>query len=302
LFRQDYNDPSSAVEYREDFTNYSNFLSEYYEGRVRFWEIWNEPNLVEGPRIEPYLYAPLLNDTYQAIKEDSPNAQILFGGLASAWDDSLGYLLQMYFEFDNSLGGVRPYDYFAIHPYPRVEEGPNPENYMYAENDPYHEYILDKFLEQMYLHNDQYKLLWITEIGWNSSKGLPNSPMCFDPVLVYETEQAAFLKPMFDILFDEIMLWNYPNPAIEKVVWYQYMDIGVDDPCSNNEIVQTGHVYISSDSVGGQFAWSFGLFDGSNIPGQEQSPKPVMCEFLAYPLTCDEYLQPYSFLPIVTDD
>ncbi|MCI0558932.1 MAG: hypothetical protein MN733_10585 [Nitrososphaera sp.] len=300
LFRQDYNDPATAAEYRQEFAGWAEFLSEYYAGRVKYWEVWNEPNFVLGPYVDPELYAPLLNDTYLAIKEDNPNAQVLFGGLASAWDDSHDYLVQVYEQFNTVLGGVRPFDRFAIHPYPRPQEGPNPGIYMYSVDNPAHVTILDKFLERMYLNNDGNKKLWITEVGWNSSKDLPNRPECHDPVLVYESEQAAYLTPMFDILFNEVTLWNNPNTlAVEKVFWYQYMDVRISpDPCATPEANTSGHIYVPFGNMlvgtSGDKLWLYGLYRSDKV-----TPKPVMCAFLAYPLTCDEYLQPSGYLPTI---
>ena len=50
---------------------------------------------------------------------------------------------------------------------------------------------------------DTDKGMWVTEIGWNSSQGSPTRPVCVEPVLVTEEEQAAFLTSSFDILLNE---------------------------------------------------------------------------------------------------
>lgn len=260
LARQDYNEESTATEYRQEFVAKAGFAADYFEGRLTYWEIWNEQNLGEGAFVNPVRYAPLLNETYQAITDANPQAQVLFGGLASAWGDSNNYLVEVYDRLDNELGGARPFDYFAVHPYARVDEGPDPQVYMYADQ-PDYDTIVDKFMETMSDNNDGDKRVWITEVGWNSSKGSPTRPACLDPVLVSESEQAAYLKPMFDILFDEVDVWGSPGtPAIEKVVWYQYMDIGIDDPCTLSRSAN-GHVYVSFQNMmtAGSVDWWFGL-------------------------------------------
>jgi len=280
LVHQDFNDPASAAEYRQEFADTVGFIADHFEGRIAYWEVWNEENLDEKPddpynppRVDPQRYAPLLDEAYQSIKAVNPQAQVIFGGLASAWGDSNDYFVEVY----SWLGSSTPFDYFAVHPYPRPDEGPDPQVYMYADR-PQYDTIVDKFLKTMSDNDDGDKRVWITEVGWNSSKGSPTRPVCLDPVLVYESEQAAYLKPMFDILFDEVDVWGSPGiPAIEKVVWYQYMDVGVDDPCTLSRSVN-GHMYVSfRDMVqAGSVDWWFGLYRGDKV-----TPKETWCAYLA---------------------
>ncbi|MEO0249199.1 MAG: hypothetical protein ABIN58_06575, partial [candidate division WOR-3 bacterium] len=301
LVRQDFNNPASAAEYRQAFADTVGFAADHFEGRITYWEVWNEENLdlepddpYNAPRVDPQCYAPLLDAAYQSIKAANPAARVLFGGLASAWDDSHQYFEQVYQELNENLGGARPFDYFAVHPYPREIEGPDPQVYMHAE--PGYDTIVDKFLKTMFNNNDGGKRVWITEVGWNSSKGSPTRPVCLDPVLVTESEQAAYLKPMFDTLFTEVEVWGSPGtPAVEKVIWYQYMDVGIEDPCTASRSAN-GHVYISfGDMVqAGSVDWWFGLYRGDKV-----TPKEAWCAYLAYPLTCDELFSHHIHLPLV---
>ena len=298
LVRQDFNDENAAAEYRQEFADTVGFTASHFKGRITYWEVWNEENYdpkpddpYNPPRVDPQRYAPLLDAAYQSIKAANPQAQVLFGGLASAWGDSHQYFVEVY----SWLGSSRPFDYFAIHPYPRPDEGPDPQVYMYADQ-PDYDTIVDKFLKTMSDNNDGDKHVWITEVGWNSSKGSPTRPVCHDPVLVTESEQAAYLKPMFDILFNEVEMWDSPGtPAIEKVVWYQYMDVGIEDPCTTSRSVG-GHAYVSFHDMvqAGSVDWWFGLYRGDKV-----TPKEVWCAYLAYPLTCDELFSHHIYLPAV---
>ena len=292
LVRQDYDEASTAADYRQEFAAKARFAADYFEGRITYWEVWNEQNLGEGAFVNPVRYAPLLNETYQAITDANPQAQVLFGGLASAWGDSNTYFEQVY----GYLSSPSPFDYFAVHPYARVDEGPDPQVYMYADQPFGYDTIVDKFLETMSNNSDGNKRVWITEVGWNSSKGSPTRPVCLDPVLVFESEQAAYLTPMFDILFDEVDVWGSPGtPAVEKVVWYQYMDIGINDPCTLSRSTD-GHVYVSFQDMmmAGSVDWWFGLYRGDKV-----TPKEAWCAYLAYPLTCDELFSHHIYLPAV---
>ena len=284
LLRQDYDELASADAYRQEFVELAEFIADYYEGRITYWEVWNEPNLAPelgGAFVRPELYAQLLDETYQAIKTANPQTHILFGGLASAWGDSNDYFAQVY----NDFAGTRQFDYFAVHPYANALYGPNPEIYMYADLLSGEDTIVDKFMKTMFNHTDGNKHIWITEVGWNSSKGLPNRPVCHDPVLVTEEDQATYLKPMFDTLFNEVTLWNQTTPAVEKAIWYQYMDIGINDPCTQGQAA-TSRVNVllnEMTSVQGDVTWLFGLYRSDKV-----TPKPVQCAYQAYPNFCQQ--------------
>jgi len=273
LARQDFgnHDPITAAAYQTEFIDNAHFLAEYFTNRISHWEVWNEANLVEGAFLPPARYASLLNASYQAIKRANPHAQVILGGLASAWQDSNEYLSALYIQLDQTLGGARPFDYLAVHPYPRKQEGPDPSIYMYADRALGYATIVDKFLQTMAEHGDGHKQIWITEIGLNSARTSDNRPACLNAILVEETEQASYLKALFDILFHEVTLWGQPDrPAIAKVIWYQYMDVGIADPC---------HVPDSN----GHSDWWFGLYRGDKV-----TPKPIWCAYQAYPNVCAE--------------
>lgn len=295
LLATGYNDPATAPAYREAFGNLADFLALHYRGRISYWEIWNEPNLPQslgGAFMDPVRYAPLLQEAYDEIKSSNSQAQVLFGGLASAWGDSDLYLEQVY----SSFSGTSPFNRFAVHPYPKAEYGPDPTIYMYEELGPGQDTIIDKFLETMYLRTDGNKHIWITEVGWNSAKNLPNRPICHDPVLVTEGEQATYLKPLFDILFNEVDLWQIPGvSAIDKVIWYQYMDVGTPDPCSGGQATD-GHAYVPAQEMTTSeqdVAWLFGLYRSDKV-----TTKPVWCEYLAYPFTCNDFFDNRIYLPV----
>jgi hypothetical protein len=276
LARQDYrrDDEATVSAYRSEFAGMAEFLAAYFAGRIAAWEVWNEPNLLEGAYLPPARYAQLLQRTYQGVKRANPQAAVIFGGLASAWDDSHAYLNAVYAELDANLQQARPFDHLAIHPYARKREGPDPSVYMLADRAAGYQTILDKFLQMMAEHGDGDKSIWVTEIGWNSASQSQNRPACFSPVLVHEGEQARYLTAMFDILFQDVALWGRPGEqAVAKVFWYQYMDVGASDPCRS---VQSGVARLPID-------WWFGLYRGDKV-----TPKLGWCAFVAYPHPCPE--------------
>lgn len=284
LERQDANELASALEYRLEFAQQVGEIASHFAGRITYWEVWNEENDPGGAEVFAVFYAPLLLESYESIKTVNPNAQVLFGGLASAWGDSNQYLVDVYRNWNDYWGGVRPFDYLAIHPYPNDINGLNPVDYMYKVVEPDENTILDKFSRTMAFYEDFTKTIWITEVGWNAAKEAitPPPPPCLVGVQVTETEQASYLKPAFDILFTEAYLWDHPEiPAVNKVFWYQYMDSGIKTPCDPP--------FPQEETV----AWLWGLYDSD-----KKNIKFVWCAYWAYPLTCSERLTSTVYLPV----
>lgn len=78
----------------------------HYKGKIKHWEIWNEPNIFfwSGPR---ELYAEMLTKAYAAIKEEDPDAVVM--GCSTAGIDTEFIKKVM------SWGGK--FDALTIHPY-----------------------------------------------------------------------------------------------------------------------------------------------------------------------------------------
>ena len=294
-------DPGGFL-YREQFANEAAMLAEHFTGRITYWEVWNEPNLGNfgnPPRVEPIDFAPLLQRTYNAIKQVNPNAQIVYGGLAQAFEDTQTYFFSTQTEFGGI--GIYPYDVLGSHPYTDGRQGsggcatpsnPNrdchgidPQTYMF--NSPGYNNIFDPFLESMANRGHGDTNIWATEIGWNSSLGSGLSePTCQAHALVYETDQADYLKPGFDIMFNDITLWGQSENAIEKAFWFGLMDFAL----LNEEV---GCADIPPDRA---LSMSFGLYRG------DLAQKPVWCDFRAYPDNCED-LEIYDlYLPLTVRD
>lgn len=297
LVRQDFNNVGAAIAYRLEFTQTASFIASHFQDRIKYWEIWNEENYaadgnVEPPYVAPMLYAPLLNDTYTAIRQVNPSAKVIFGGLNSAFDPSNQYLADVYVQLNTQLGGARPFDILALHPYFASIYDLDPGVYMYQwqELDPGDVTIIDKFVTTMNNNSDFNKDIWVTEIGWNSAKGDPNVG-CLANEVVTAWQQALYLKSSFDILFGQA-------PRVKKIFWYQYLDVGDPNVCpAINGATTTTNLLGRHASVDGDFQpansataypWWFGLYQGDKT-----TPKPAQCAFAAYPQVCR-----FFFLPI----
>lgn len=171
----------------DDYSDYSAFVSsvvERYRGKVRFFQIWNEPNLKNEwnwQEPSPEDFADLLRIGYDAAKRANPDAVILFPALAPvdgldkrAPMTELEYLDRVY-----EAGGGKFFDIMSAQSYGL---GQPPDEHRYVRLRPFDNWnwlrpfdtrtdvsrivLLREVMER---HGDDYKEIWISEMGWNSA-------------------------------------------------------------------------------------------------------------------------------------
>lgn len=141
---------SPAYQHLDLWREYVRRVVARYRDRIRYWEVWNEPNLQGAWRDKPDAanYTKLLEATYREIKAIDPGLTVLSGGFAGIpWD---------YIEGIYAAGGGAFFDAMNIHPYrypTRPEQGKLYED-------------IERLRGIMASHGDQDKPIWITEIGW----------------------------------------------------------------------------------------------------------------------------------------
>lgn len=265
--------------YLEAMTAIADLLARYYGDRVGYWEIWNEPDF-QVTHLAAADYAHLLTALYSVIKHADPRTQVVFGGLGGADWVAAQYFEQVIQQFSGSLV---PYDVFAIHPYPSNEFRRNGRlirdpSYLYYESPT----VLAPFMAIMRAAGHSPRPIWITELGWNRAAD-SSSPATLGCQAVYQTmvtgiEQAAFLPQQFDILFKDVT-WAPGIPAVAKIFWYQYMDVGLElDNATCHDASYTEEAKRVVD-------WWFGLYSGTDWRSGIMEPQPNLaeCSFRAYP-------------------
>ncbi len=174
-----------------DFANYVYTTVQHYRGRIKMWEIWNEPN--GGYRFwksslvgDPEGYGNLLKVAYEAVKRACPECIVSYGGLFYHQEVIMGapLYLEKSLEYNPDLGNY--FDVFAYHPYPFYPPMAPPESDGFLETPIYDmSYNLTSILE---MHGIS-KPLWITEIGWPTIYSLS------------ETDQARYLVRSFVLAY-----------------------------------------------------------------------------------------------------
>lgn len=171
----------------DDFADYGNFVRAFvsrYRGQVRFFQIWNEPNLKnewnwQTPKPEDFV--ALLRVGYTAAKEANPEAVILFPSLAPT--DGLDFRAPMteleYLDAVYKAGGAAYFDIMAAQAY-GLGQPPDENRYVFlrgranwswthpidTRNDVSRAVLLREVMER---NGDAATAVWIGEFGWNSA-------------------------------------------------------------------------------------------------------------------------------------
>ncbi len=155
----------------DDFEDYGDFVYAVvsrYRGRIRYYQIWNEPNIYPewgNQPVDPEAYVRLLQIAYRRAKEADPDCVIIAAGLAQTTEpgprnlDDLVYLERMY-----QAGVQGSFDIMGAMVY-GLWTGPLDRR---ASQDRTNFARAQLVREIMVRHGDADKPLWATEVGWNA--------------------------------------------------------------------------------------------------------------------------------------
>ena len=129
-----------------NYTTYIDTLAFHYNGRIRYWEMLNEVNLMRGIKNLPEQYVKSLQQVYDRLKDRSPQNQIVLSGLA-----------EMQSNFFEELCKLNAHDYYDVmnfHSYFSPEE------------------LIPCFekIARLMEHYDFRKPVWLTECGMSTSE------------------------------------------------------------------------------------------------------------------------------------
>ena len=200
----------------QDFGDFVGTVVKRYQGRVHYYQLWNEPNV--NPEwgvypISPEKYTELLKAGATAARAADPNVVIIAGALAATIDlqpndpaghNNLSDLLFLQRMYD---AGAAPYfDIVAVQGY-GLFSGPTdhrmePRVLNFSRN---------LFIRDMMVKNgDAHKPIWIAEMNWNAA------PEDVEPRYGRVTleQQARYLPLAYQRLLDE---WPWVGVAN---AWY----------------------------------------------------------------------------------
>ena len=154
-----------------DFGDYGRFLTAFasrYRGRVRHYQIWNEPNLAHewgGAPPEPAAYARLLREAALAIKSVDDENVVIAAPMAATLEnspramDEVRYLRRLYEAGAGDDLDVQAANAFGLEHPPDAPPDPGVLNFRRVE-------FVRELMVEFGLRN---KPVWFNEYGWNAS-------------------------------------------------------------------------------------------------------------------------------------
>lgn len=274
----DRNLPTAPPARPEDFARFAAAVAQRYSTLVRYYQIWDEPNIAPhwGNReADPLGYLRLLQAAASALRENDPDAVILSAALAPTLDpgrvnyNDLNYLEALY-----RLGAQVWFDVLAWQGYGFDRP---PEDPPAADRLNFRRWELARAIMQRY--GDEATALWLTGFGWNATLTASTTPW----KRVHPDEQADYLRRAF--------AWvEAYAPWVGPMFWV--------------------HAYPAAPST--DLRWGFALWDPDGTPRgvwrslvsqaaamvlpPGQHPFPLPCPLM--PFQCREPDRPISY-PVV---
>ncbi len=162
----------------DDFGDFVEAVVRRYKGRIRYYQVWNEPNIYpewgEQP-VNPEAYVALLKVAYTRAKAADPDCVILSAGLAQTLEPggrNMSDLLFLQRMYDAGAGDY--FDIMGVMAY-GLWTGPtdrraSPDRTNFARP--------QLIREIMVRNGDADKPIWATEVGWNAvPKDFPKPPI-----------------------------------------------------------------------------------------------------------------------------
>ena len=178
----------------EDYGDFVSAVAARYRGKIRFYQIWNEPNIYPEWGDQPAdaeAYTKLLQVAATRARAVDPDVVIISAGLAQTIEEGpqnvndLTYLQQMY-----DAGARGSFDILAVQDY-GLFTGPG-DRRLEPERTNFSRPILIR--EIMVKNDDADKPIWAMEVGWNAA------PLDMDAPFgrVTEQNQARYAVQAYD--------------------------------------------------------------------------------------------------------
>ena len=214
----------------DDYQDYADFVAtlvDRYQGRIRYYQLWNEPNIYPewgDYAISPKDYTKLLCTAAEAARAADPDVVIINGALAStivlqpnaqppgnALNDFL-YLQRMY-----DAGAQDCFDIVAMQGY-GLWSGPTDQRM----NPRVLNFSRPLFMRDLMVANgDANKSIWISEMNWNA---VPDDIADKRFGQVTEEQQARYLAMAYQRLQEEWPWLGVANTWYFKRPDYQWRD------------------------------------------------------------------------------
>ncbi len=193
---------------RRAFAAWAEHMARTYRDTVRYWEVWNEPNIgFWKPKPNPVDYAALLKATYPEVKRGNPDAVVV--AMCTAGID------YKFIEAVLKQETVGFFDAVSVHPY-RYPRAPEKGASLVGD--------LRRLMALLDRYGAGQVPILLTEIGWpnqEDKRGLP------------ENVSADYLARMH-ILLTQL-------PTVRAVFWYDFQNDGTRRDYNENNFGLVNH-------------------------------------------------------------
>ncbi len=193
----------NAAPDRALFVGYVRKVVHRYKKKVKYWELWNEPDdrLYWQPQDYMKAYTLLLKDVTAAIKQEDPTAKVVLGGMAKFIPQSLKHVYQN--------GGKDSFDIVNCHPFqdPRTAEALNQLRGAYLG--------MRKVMEA---YGDGEKDLWFTELG---SPGVAAGKRPYTGWWLGPNPSEDLQARWLTKVYTKALEW----PGVKKIFWAFFRDL-----------------------------------------------------------------------------
>jgi len=181
----------------QDFVNFAATVATRYRGRVRYFQVWNEPNIYPEwgeQAVNPEAYTEMLCQTYAALKAVDPQIVVITGALAPTLEltgRNLNDLIFLQRMFQAGVGdcfdvlSAQAYGFFSA----ATDRRTRPTTITFSR----HRYIRDL----MVANGQAHKPIWLSEVAWNAidAPEVPPDVTAREAYGVTTPEQAARYLP-----------------------------------------------------------------------------------------------------------
>lgn len=183
------------------FVNYVSKVIDRYKDKVKYWEIWNEPDDEQywTPQDNMIKYTALLKEVYTTAKKISSVCKILNGGLSRNIPQSLK-------EIYKNNGG-KYFDILAIHVFVHPKNKADVRRILSSYN----------ICKQIMKENNEDKKIWFTELGCPGVKSSSQIKNWWAGDNSTEEQQAELVKKVYTGIIMEM-------PDCDKVFWAFFRD------------------------------------------------------------------------------
>ena len=183
------------------FTAYAKAVVSHFKDRVKYWEIWNEPDDPQywTPQDDMRSYTELLKSVYPALKNEDPDCVVVMGGVSKTIAVSLRHIYK--------YGGKEYFDVVNFHPFvdPLL---PNAEQML--------EGIYKGVYHVLEQKQDIQKPIWFSELGCPGVRSADGSGGWWFGKSPTEDEQADWVKKVYD----KPLRWK----GVQRIFWAFFRD------------------------------------------------------------------------------